>query len=127
VDPNRPSLACGVRLGIRAPDYEIERRMWINEHYEGGYLFHDGIILEIFHAAADIKDWTIKFAWQGSGVAEPVNMLAVKPLGGGRIQVEIPFDSHTVNAKGIRELSFPGVKASLRLVIEAWNVTPPMA
>lgn len=125
VDPSRPSLACGLRLGIRAPDYEIERRLWMNEHYEGGYLFHDGIILEIFPGGGDVKAWTFKYAWQGTGVAEPLNVLAVKPLDGGRVQVDIPFDSHTLNAEGAPEPSYPGVKANLRLVIEAWNSYRP--
>ena len=45
VNPVRPSLAYGLTLGVRVPDYEVERKFWADGHYEGGYLFHDTVIV----------------------------------------------------------------------------------
>jgi len=121
VDPSRASLACSLRLGIRAPDYEIEKRLWINEHYEGGYLFQDAAILSLVPPAVGTNAWAVAYAWQGSGISEPTHALAVTPLQGGRVQVEIPFDSYAVNSQGVRQPASPGLRGKLRLVIESWN------
>ena len=120
VVPERKSLSCSLRLGIRAPDYEIEKRFWRNEHYEGGYLFQDAVVVSVL-PPADNDVWAVACAWQGSGIAEPTNALLVKPLLGGRVQVEIPFDSCAVNSLGIRQPSSPGVRGKIRLVFESWN------
>jgi hypothetical protein len=39
VNKRRRSLAYQMMLGVRVPDYEVDKKLWINEHYEGGYLF----------------------------------------------------------------------------------------
>ncbi|VFS92568.1 Uncharacterised protein [Raoultella planticola] len=49
----RRSLAYSLILGVKIPDYEIEKRFWFNEHYEGGYLFRNSLILEIVPPAND--------------------------------------------------------------------------
>ena len=36
VNPNRKSLAYTLSLGVRVPDYEIERRMWLDGLARGG-------------------------------------------------------------------------------------------
>jgi hypothetical protein len=121
VVPERKSLSCSLRLGMRAPDYEIEKRLWINEHYEGGYLFQDTVVVSVVPPDHGAGTWAVACAWQGSGIAEPTNALLVKPLLDGRVQVEIPFDSCAVNSLGSRQPSSPGVRGKIRLVFESWN------
>jgi hypothetical protein len=121
VNPKRRSLAYSLTLGIRAPDYEIERRLWINEHYEGSYLFRDAIILEMIPPRNAKETWKVKYSWQGTGMVEAETILDVKPLGSGRVEVAIPFDSHTVDALGNSKPAFPGIKGQLRFVVSAWN------
>jgi hypothetical protein len=121
VNPRRRSLAYGMTLGVKVPDYEIERRLWANEHYEGGYLFRDSIILEMVPPRSDKEGWKVKYAWQGAGVAAAENTLDVSSLGGSKVEMAIPFDSHTIDAQGNVRPASPGIKGQLRFVVSAWN------
>jgi hypothetical protein len=48
-------------------------------------------------------------------------VLDVKPLDGGRVEVMIPFDSHTVDEQGNSKPTSPGIKGQLRFVVSEWN------
>ena len=121
VNPKRRSLAYGMNLGIKVPDYEIERRLWPDEHYEVGYLFNDSVILEMVPPRSDREAWKVNYAWQGTGMAAATNALDVAPLAAGKVEVAIPFDSHTVDASGNVTPAKPGIRGQLRFVISAWN------
>ncbi|KRC21416.1 triacylglycerol lipase [Acidovorax sp. Root217] len=121
VNPRRRSLAYGLEFGVRAPDYEIEKRLWINEHYEGGYLFRNALILEMEPPPNDATPWKVKYSWQGTGMVQAQTVLDVQPLGDGRVEVVIPFDSYTVDGRGTQKPAHPGVRGQLRFVISAWN------
>ena len=111
VNTRRRSLAYNMYLGVRVPDYEIDRKLWVNEHYEGSYLFRNSIVLEMVPPSEKEIDWKIKFGWQDLGFSladersEPVTMKD------GKIEVVIPFDSKTT----------PGITGKLRFVVTAWN------
>ena len=57
VNPGDPSLAYALDLGVRVPDYEVERRFWPDGHFEGGYLFRDTLIVQMVPPAKDGKSW----------------------------------------------------------------------
>ncbi len=111
VNKQRRSLAYSVALGIRVPDYEIDRKLWINEHYEGGYLFRNAILLEMVPPASADEAWTIHYAWQNQGTAIADQKIDTEGLCEGKIEVSIPFDSDTT----------PGMSGNLRFVVTAWN------
>ena len=48
-------------------------------------------------------------------------VLDVQPLGDGRVEAVIPFDSYTVDGRGTQKPAYPGVRGQLRFVISAWN------
>jgi len=110
VNKRRRSLAYAVTLGVRAPDYEVDRALWFDKHYEGGYLFRNALIVELVPPARD-GDWTVKYAWQGASVRAANRRVAATDLADGRVEVEIPFDSKTS----------PGLRGALRFVLSAWN------
>ena len=109
VNPRRKSLAYSMTLGVRVPDYEIDRKLWINEHYEGGYLFRNAIILEMVPPQNPGDKWKVTHSWQEEepGGAE----IDAKALKSGNVEVSVPFD----NGKS------PGVRGQLRFVIAEWN------
>lgn len=121
VNPRRRSLAYSMTLGIRVPDYEIEKKLWINEHYEGGYLFRNAIILEMVPPRSANENWKVTYAWQGAGVMPATTEVDAKTLHSSRPEVSVDFDSHTRAADGTRIPTRPGVKGKLRFVISAWN------
>jgi hypothetical protein len=111
VDRDRKSLAYSLALGVRVPDYEIDRTLWMNEHYEGGYLFRDTIVFEMLPPPKPGEKWQLSYAWQGQGLSPAHTEIDAKTIKGGKVEVRIDFDSATT----------PGISGQLRFVISAWN------
>lgn len=111
VNKNRRSLAYSMSLGVRVPDYEIDRKLWVNEHYEGGYLFRNSIVIEMVAPAVKGEKWRVGYAWQNQGKSAADTEVDAKSLRGGKVEVHIPFDSATT----------PGVRGKLRFMVSAWN------
>ncbi|UUZ70078.1 hypothetical protein LP416_13305 [Polaromonas sp. P2-4] len=111
VNKTRPSLAYSMSLGVRVPDYEIDRKLWIDEHYEGGYLFRNSIILEMGPPEAKGEKWQVNYAWQNQGMSAANTEIDAKSIKSGKVEVRIPFDSTTT----------PGIRGKLRFVVSAWN------
>lgn len=111
VDPRRKTLAYAMTLGVRVPDYEIDRKLWINEHYEGGYLFRDSLILELLPPQAAGGEWRVKYAWQKGGVRAANSVVAVTPAGDNPAEVRIPFGNQAA----------PGISGTVRLLVSTWN------
>jgi hypothetical protein len=110
VNPKRPSLAYSLQVAIKVPDYEVERKLWADKHYEGANLFKDALTVEI--TPPSTKDgWKLKYAWQRTGMSDADTAVDAVAKKGGRIEVAIPFDS----------TSKPGAKGRVRLVISAWE------
>ncbi|XXD09880.1 esterase/lipase family protein [Klebsiella sp. R445] len=121
VNKNRRSLAYSLILGVKMPDYEIEKRFWFNEHYEGGYLFRNSLILEIVPPTNDNTLWKIKYAWQDAGFSSADIVLQPKEIAGKACEVTIPVDSVTLDANGKKRPSVPGISGRLRFVVQSWN------
>ncbi|MGH7229265.1 MAG: hypothetical protein ACREIH_08630, partial [Nitrospiraceae bacterium] len=111
VNPKRLSLAYSMTLGVRVPDYEIERKFWPDGHYEGGFLFRDSVIMELVPPQEDGADWKVTFDWQNDNRGPASQPLAPKKLKGDKVQLSIPFDSDTT----------PGISGQLRFVVSVWN------
>jgi hypothetical protein len=111
VDKTRSSLAYSVTLGARVPDYEVERRLWLNEHYEGGYLFRDSATIEIFPPQTVNADWQVKFDWQSTNPGKAATSLLPRPLNDKQLEFTIPFGSD----------KNPGIRGSLRFIASEWN------
>ncbi|HEX5097013.1 MAG TPA: hypothetical protein VFX21_13395 [Acidimicrobiia bacterium] len=110
VDPKRKSLAYQVTIGIRVPDWEVDRALWFDKHYEGGYLFRDALLIEL-EPPTKTGGWKVKHAWQGTAVNQQMTTVPVQGLDKGRVEVVVPFDSKAT----------PGVAGALRFVLSAWN------
>ncbi len=112
VNADRPSLAYAMTVAARVPDYQIEKRFWPDQHYEGGNLFRDTAIIEMTPPEADGDDWLVKANWMSKPNAVPPKKLNYTELkDGGGVQLEIPFD----NPKK------PGMSGKIRLVVAPWN------
>ncbi|MEE9331357.1 MAG: hypothetical protein V3U89_03905 [Methylophilaceae bacterium] len=105
------NLVYELALGIRVPDWEIDRSLWLDDHFEGGYLFRNAIKLELAPPTANRPEWKIEYGWQNQGFSQATKKTAPKPNQQGKLEVEIPFDSKTT----------PGAKGKLRFVISKWN------
>ncbi len=111
VDPNRPSLACSATLGVRAPDYEVDLKFWPNQHYEGGYLFRDSVVIEIFPPSAENAEWQLVYDWQTDNLGQAATKLDTKVLESGKLETSIPFGDE----------KSPGISGKLRFILSMWN------
>ena len=111
VNKRRRSLAYSFQLGIRVPDYEVDNTLWIDKHYEGGYLFRNALLVELTPPRTEDGAWKVHYAWQGQGFTTADTQIAPSAIKEGRVEVTIPFDSHTT----------PGVTGQVRFVVSAWN------
>lgn len=113
VDPDRGSLAYSMRLVIRTPDYEIDEKLWFKEHYEGGYLFNNAVIIEITPPISEGTSWKVSYAWQGTTVN--LNQMHIDASTLSQDSIEVNMDLPTDVA------SSPGIQGQLRLTVSAWN------
>ena len=111
INPARRSLAYSLSLGVRVPDYELNRALWMDEHYEGGYVFNDSLILELEPPQAGDPNWSFRYAWQGKGATPANQLLNAQDLQNGKIELKIPVESGTT----------PGMSGNIRFVVSAWN------
>lgn len=116
VNQNRPTLAYSLMLGIKVPDYEVDKKFWPNRHYEGQYLFRDSVVLELTPPQTEDGDWQVAYDWQSDNVGQSSTKIAPKELRGGKVEVSVPF--FTSDATPPRS---PGVTGTLRFIISAWN------
>lgn len=111
VNPDRRSLAYSMTLGIRVPDYEVDRRLWINEHYEGGYVYRDSVVIELFPPEQEGGEWRVVHDWQSDNVGKAETPLPARVLEAGKIELSIPFASNKT----------PGATGCVRCVVGRWN------
>ena len=61
VDLTRPSLAFAADLCVRVPEYQVGGILFLKNHFEGGYLFRDMLIVEATAKEDQPGDWSIKY------------------------------------------------------------------
>ncbi len=107
------SLSYGLTLGVRVPDYEVDRRFWIDGHYEGGYLYWGVLIVKIFPPQSGDDAWKVTYRWQSQGEDPdfPDRSLDYEVRQDGKVAMQIPFENE----------NDPGIAGKLRFVVSAWN------
>jgi hypothetical protein len=112
VNKDRASIAYSATLGARVPDYEVERKLWVNEHFEGGYLYRDSLVIEMTPPLAAGQDWTVTYTWQATKKGDKIVVNPAQLLDPNGVQLRVPFASQT---------GAPGVSGRLRFDIRGWN------
>lgn len=117
VDPKSRTLAYQLKLGIRVPDYEIDRKFWPNRHYEGQYLFQDAVVIELRPPTTPDGAWKVAYDWQSDNVGQAETAIDPVQLKNGKVELRIPF----VTKDATPPIS-PGVQGCLRFQVQRWNV-----
>lgn len=114
VNPQDPSLAYHMDVGVRVPDYEVDNRFWPNGHFEGAYLFRDQLVVKLVPPATPDGAWQVAHGWhsQGAGVAPGNDALTQQTMAQSRFEVRAPFASATMA---------PGIKGQVLLSVSSWG------
>ena len=114
VNLRRKSLGFALRLQVRVPEYEIDRHLWIDDHYEGGTLFSDKLNIELI--PGDGNDIRMKYGWDSRKPNQSPSRLPLETNVERECRVGlVSFKSRNVN---------PGIKGKIRLTISPWNNKP---
>jgi len=111
VDKDRPSLSYSITFGVRVPDYRVNAVLWLDQHYEGSYLFHDTLIVELLPPEGANDSWGVRHRWQSANAAPTDEPYAPIPMIDGKALLQVPFQS----------ASDPGIKGELVFDVSAWN------
>jgi hypothetical protein len=113
-DANRPSVAFAFDVSVLVPDYEIDGVLWMNRHFEGGYLCRELIIVEATRDPAAPFGWRISYGLQkDSPNLALTNAPVVQVPGGGAVEFTIPVSSQ----QGMN----PRIDSRLRVRLRNWS------
>lgn len=111
INENSESLTYGLTLGIRVPDYTLDRKMWLDEHFDGRDLFRESLTVSATAPKTDSDNWKVLYDWGKTNMGVPKKRLKVEMTTDGKWQMVIPFEAPTA----------PGIKGQLRFLISEWN------
>ena len=110
VKTRRRSLGFSVFLGVRVPEYEVDRKLWFDGHYPGSYIFRDTVIIEVTPPATDNDTWSMRYSFESD-----------RSLSATRKIVPECQDGHLVYRIPIRKTTAPGINATLILTATPWS------
>lgn len=121
VDPRRRSISFAFDLAVLVPDYTVDGKLWLRDHYEGGKMFEDRIILEATPPReralrGDLGAWRICWGLQSETPNDAPNQVPpseIVELSDGR--------THSFSLPLPQYASPPSMKARLRFEIRDWN------
>lgn len=145
VDEDRAGVSYSVTLGVRAPDYEVDRSFWPDGHYEGVSLFRDSLIVTVFDPDDLQKEalakqlpaptpgaWKVTYRWQRGAdraMAPPASAGLASTAVAGEVtskdfspadiqqQIVVSVDLHTDGATA----ETGAIKATLRMQASGWQ------
>lgn len=106
------TLAYAMDLGVRVPDYQINKRFWPDQHFEGSHLFRDSLLISLEPPINEGGDWQIKHNWESERVGVATRALSYETVKGGALQIEVALPAGH---------SKPGVSGKVLLIVSAWN------
>ena len=115
VDPARPGLTYAMTLGVRVPDYEVDRKFWIDGHFEGSNLFRDMLVVNLLPPAVAGDKWTVRHGWQSKQGAEATIYTNVQAIANGKLEMIIPL------WKSQEGPPDPSISGNVRFVASLWK------
>lgn len=103
------TLAFAADLCVRVPEYEVDGALFFKNHFEGGYLFRDMVILEATPPVTEKAEWKIEYRFANDQSAP--RQAAIVDHDDDSLTFEIPIEQPRP----------PGIKARLRVVTQFWN------
>ncbi|RYF36966.1 MAG: hypothetical protein EOO21_00635, partial [Comamonadaceae bacterium] len=117
VKQDRPTLAYAMTLGVRVPDYQVNKKFWLDGHYEGSSLFRDTLVIELAPPAAGdaAKKWQVQYGWQTETAGRATLPISYQEVIDGKLQFVVPLSSTGAAPAA------PGISGKVRLEVSAWR------
>jgi len=109
------ALAFAVEVALQVPVYEIDKRFWLDNHFEGGDVFKDTVT---FHLRPGGEKTTLRYGLSSeSGVGVATRMLDSRLLENGQLCFEVPLGFK----EGAASKPRPGFRGRLQVTASPWN------
>lgn len=109
---NSGAVSFALDLKVLVPDYEVDGKLFLTRHYEGGYILRDLILVEAVPDGKAVNGWRIKYGFQGDNPGKPGLDAPTQPFDGNEgLAFEIPITQRTR----------PGVQGKLRIEARPWH------
>jgi hypothetical protein len=106
------SVSFAFDLAVLVPDYEVDGLLFLDRHYEGGYIYRELLIVEAVPDAKALGGWRLHAGTQ----SQTPNTTAPTPL----VTQALPNRSGIVCEIPVVQPKPPGLKATLRLEARPW-------
>lgn len=109
------ALAFAIRVAMRVPMYEVNRKFWFDSHFEGGMIIDETITLQV---RLNPKAMTVRYGLASEhGLGEAPRQTDITDLANGLKQIEFPLGFK----EGASNPPRPGFRGRLRLTVSPWN------
>ena len=105
----RERLGFSLDLSVLVPEYEVDGFWFLDQHYEGGYLFRDKINLEV--ALGGTGPPSLRFGFDRKTPNRASRTAQMTELGDGQFEFVIP----------VQQKTRPGLTGNLVLRARPWN------
>lgn len=106
------SLAYAMDLAVRVPDYQLRKRFWPDQHFEGSHLLRDGLLISLEPPLQPGGEWRILHSWESQHVGQATQALSYQALADGGLRLELPLPSAGLT---------PGLDGKVVLIVSAWR------
>jgi len=130
LDPEKSVKASGsvsfaLDLKVLVPDYVIDGLLWMNRHFEGGYVLREQIIVEAFPDPQAEGGWRIKYGFQEVNPGRPGKLAATHGLATIAGSQDEVGESASFTGVGfeipLEQSTRPGFKGRLRIEARDWS------
>lgn len=104
------TLAFAADICVRVPEYIVDGVLFFKNHFEGGYLFRDMVMIEAAPPATEKATWNITYQYASQQGKAPATATIVSD-DDDVLTFEIP----------VEQPNAPGIKARLRVETRFWN------
>ncbi len=109
------SVSFSFDLKVLVPDYVVDGLLFMNRHYEGGFIYRDLILVEVIPDQKEKAGWRIKYGFQDINPGKPGKDVRPRPLDENRPEAGITFDIP------VEQKTRPGLSGKLRIEIRPWS------
>lgn len=109
------SVSFAVDLKVLVPDYEVDGILFRKRHYEGGFILHQQVLIEVWPGGGDLSECRVKYGFQETNPGKPGIVAETRVIGGGDEPPSLTF------AIPLAQKTRPGLEGRLQVTARQWS------